>query len=323
MKTDLTIAICVYNAEKYIEETLISLIHQTKQDFNLIFVDDNSPDKSIEIIERFFNKNPRQFEIIHFNENKGLAAGRKYIENYVSTKYLLFIDADDKPYDKFVEKLYKKIISDNDLMAVGCYLEYINLDGSKRKGGIFIGETTKEGFINKAKKNKLIFMPSTSIYDREIALSVGGHCISGFPEGKPRYQDFCEDLDLWTRMSDLYVENKAIIVIPEVLYQYRKGDGMSYNTEGMLLRMRQIKNNLRRRRSGLHDLSFIEFTKQLRPDQKIKIKKEAISADSLRKAYYQIKRFHLISGIYNLLKCIRYNPSYLFDKIKYNFIRLH
>ena len=79
---------------------------------------------------------------------------------------------------------------------------------------------------------KLIFMASTSIYNREIALLVGGHSIKGFPEGKPRYQDLCEDLDLWTRMSDLYKEKKAIIVLPEVLYQYRKGDGMSMSSLG-------------------------------------------------------------------------------------------
>ena len=144
MKTDLTIAICVYNAEEYIEETLTCLIHQTKQDFNLIFVDDKTPDKSIELIDSFFKQNPREYEIVHFNENKGLAAGRRYVEEHASTKYLLFIDADDRPYNQFVEKLYKKISSDDDLMAVGCYLEYIDLDGSRRKGGIYIGETSKE-----------------------------------------------------------------------------------------------------------------------------------------------------------------------------------
>lgn len=67
-------------------------------------------------------------------------------------------------------------------------------------------------------------MQPTAIYDRDAALSVGGYIIDGFPSGKPRYQDYCEDLDLWTRMSDLYIEGKAIVVIPETLCLYRKGE---------------------------------------------------------------------------------------------------
>lgn len=125
------------------------------------------------------------------------------MEEHVSTKYLLFIDADDCPYPALIEKLYNKISSDDDLMAVGCHLEYINNNGNKMNGGIFLGETSKEGFYEKAAKEKLIFMQPTAIYDRLLALQVGGHNITGFPNGKPRYQDLCEDLDLWTRMSDL------------------------------------------------------------------------------------------------------------------------
>ena len=165
-------------------------------------------------------------------------------------------------------------------------------------------------------------MQPTAIYDREMALAVGGHCIDGFPEGKPRYRDFCEDLDLWTRMSDLYVDHKAIIVIPEILCGYRKHQqAMSTNSEGMILRIRHIKNNVKRRRSGLADLTFIEFIQQLSQEEKKKIKKEAKSADAFRKAYWQIKRFHLISGMYNLFTSIRYNPSHLIDKIKHNILR--
>ena len=48
-----------------------------------------------------------------------------------------------------IEKLYNKISSDNDLMAVGCHLEYMDSKGGKMQGGIYLGETTKEGFYEK------------------------------------------------------------------------------------------------------------------------------------------------------------------------------
>ena len=322
MKTDLTLAICMYNAEKYIEETLLCIMAQTKQDFFLMIINDCSTDSSADVVNRFFVDHPRQYEMVNLPENRGLAFGRRYVEEHADTKYLLFVDADDCPLPLFVEKLYDKISSDSQLMAVGCYLEYMNLDGKKTKGGIFIGETSKNGFYQKALKEKLIFMASTSIYNREVALSVGGHNIDGFPEGKPRYQDLCEDLDLWTRMSDLYVDGKAIIVVPEVLYKYRKGDGISTGAYGMLLRMRHIKTNLKRRRSGEKELSFIDFQNSLSEKEITSLKKEATAVNSFRNAYYYLKKGNFLLFIKNIFISIYNNPKYMMDKIKHNLLRI-
>ena len=322
MKTEITLAICMYNAEKYIEETLACIKAQTMQDFHLLIVNDCSTDGSVECVKRFFKQNPRQYELVSLPENRGLCAGRRFVEEHATTKYLLFVDADDCPLPYFVEKLYKKIISDDKLIAVGCYLQYIDLYGRRIKGGIFLGETTKDSFFQKARNGKLIFMASTSLYDREIALSVGGHNINGFPKGKPRYQDLCEDLDLWTRMSDLYTEGKAIVVIPEVLYYYRKGDGISLSSLGMLLRMRHIKMNLKRRRKGLDEWSFIDFRAQLSTEEMRRLEKEACAADALRRAYYHLHAGHIMAGVKDLFLSIKSNPHYFVDKVKHNLLRM-
>ena len=322
MKTEVTLAICMYNAEKYIEETLSCIMAQTMQDFHLLIVNDCSTDGSVECVKRFFKQNPRQYELVSLPENRGLCAGRRFVEEHATTKYLLFVDADDWPLPYFVEKLYKKIISDDKLIAVGCYLQYIDLYGRRIKGGIFLGETTKDSFFQKARNGKLIFMASTSLYDREIALSVGGHNINGFPKGKPRYQDLCEDLDLWTRMSDLYTEGKAIVVIPEVLYYYRKGDGISLSSLGMLLRMRHIKMNLKRRRKGLDEWSFIDFRTQLSTEEMRRLEKEACAADALRRAYYHLHAGHIMAGVKDLFLSIKSNPHYFVDKVKHNLLRM-
>lgn len=50
---DLTLAICMYNAERYIEETLGCIMAQTIQDYNLLIVNDCSTDSSVERVERF------------------------------------------------------------------------------------------------------------------------------------------------------------------------------------------------------------------------------------------------------------------------------
>lgn len=318
---DLTLAICVYNVEKYIVETLESVMNQTFQGFDLLIVDDCSTDRSVALVERFFMENLRQYELVRFEENRGIGYARHFAERHAKTKYMMFLDADDVLYPNAVETMYEKIISDVDLMAVGCYLEYIDRRGKKLGGGLFLGETSKEGFYKKAEKGKLIFMQPTAIYDREVALSVGGYVVDGYPVGKPRYQDYCEDLDLWTRMSDLYVGGKAIVVVPEVLCKYRKGGGLSSSTFYMGIKMRYTKNNVHRRRRGERDLSFIEFYETLSEKELKGLKHAAVAADSFRNAVFYLHRGNVILFVWLVFKSIWYKPAYIWDKIRYNLIK--
>lgn len=318
-KIDLTLAICLYNAEGFIEKTLQSVLAQTAQNFHLLIVNDCSTDNSIEIVQHFFENNPRQYELISFNQNKGIGYARHFAERHAITKYMMFLDADDLLYPRAIEKMYSKIVSDADLMAVGCHLEYIDDKGKKLGGGIYLGETTKEGFYLKASRAKLIFMQPTAIYDRELALSVGGYNIEGFPEGRPRYQDFCEDLDLWTRMSDLYIHKKAIVVIPEVLCQYRKtGQSLSSNTLHMFVKMRYVKSNLLKRREGIPEQIFIDFQNNMNEKELRSIEKEVSAATYLRESVLAFKDRKFGETIQKLALSIKSKPKYVWKKIQSN-----
>lgn len=322
MPADLTLAICMYNAAQYLQATLVSVLQQTKRDFHLLIIDDCSTDDSCDMATRILQANSRQYELIRFEKNGGIGHARHFAERHATTKYMMFLDADDILYPDAIEKLYAKICSDPDLMAVGCYLEYINQKGKKIGGGIFLGEKTKEGFYEKAKNKKLIFMQPTAIYEREVALSVGGYKIDGYPAGRPRYQDFCEDLDLWTRMSDLYIENKAIVVIPEVLCKYRKvGSGLSSSSLNMILKMKYVKQNLLRRRANEQELSFIEFYNSIGEEALSELKRDADAADSLRNGVFLLKSGSVGKGIKLIARSIRLRPGYIIDKIKHNLLR--
>ena len=316
---DLTLAICAYNCEQYIEETLDCIVNQTFQKFDLLIVNDCSTDGSKQLIESYLKKHKRDYTLENFNVNKGLAAGRYYVETQVQTKYILFIDADDCPYPTLVEKQYTKITSDKDLMAVGCYHEFIDNNSKKIGGGIFLGETSKENFYLKAKNKKLIFMQPTAIINREALLRVGGRNVIGFFEGKPRYQDLCEDLDLWTRMSDLYVEGKAIVVIPEILCKYRKHEqALSANSLGMILRMRHIKTNLLLRREGNKEQIFTDFYNSLTEKEMTQFKQKSKAADCLRNGAFLLKKGKVFSAFSNILQSIWAEPGYLWQKVKSN-----
>ena len=136
MPADLTLAICMYNAAQYLQATLVSVLQQTKRDFHLLIIDDCSTDDSCDMATRILQANSRQYELIRFEKNGGIGHARHFAERHATTKYMMFLDADDILYPDAIEKLYAKICSDPDLMAVGCYLEYINQKGKKIGGGI-------------------------------------------------------------------------------------------------------------------------------------------------------------------------------------------
>ncbi len=318
MNADLTIAICMYNASPYIEVTLQSVLAQSMQDFHLLIVDDCSTDDSVEKVVAFFAKTPRQYELVRLEQNQGIGHARHFAERHASTQYMMFLDADDVLYPHAIATMYRTITSDPDLMAVGCYLEYVDTQGKKMGGGLFLGCKTKDEFYDKAAGKKLFFMQPTAIYDRQLALSVGGYVISGYPDGKPRYQDFCEDLDLWTRMSDLYTQGKAIVVVPEVLCKYRKGSGLSSNSFNMIIKMRYVKQNLLRRRAGEKELSFIEFRDSLSAEEMRRLEKESAAADALRRGFFLLKQRKFVPAVGNILKSVWLQPGYLWQKILNN-----
>ena len=104
--TEVTVIMTNYNAEKYIEETIVSILNQTYTNFELIIVDDCSTDSSLKIIREYEN-NFKNIKILELKKNQGKGfALAKGLEN-VSGKYLAFIDSDDlwEP-----EKLQKQIV---------------------------------------------------------------------------------------------------------------------------------------------------------------------------------------------------------------------
>lgn len=317
-RINVTLAICMYNAERYIEETLRCVMKQTMQDFHLLIVDDCSTDGSVERVKQFFAAHPRQHELICLESNQGIAYARDFALRLATTKYMLYVDSDDCPLPQLVEKEYDAISSDQELIAVSSWSQFADANCNRIHGGLFIGDRDKASFMACAKAAKRIFMPIQTLCDRESALRVGGFRLEGFPAGKPRYRDFCEDLDLWTRMSDLYVEGKYMIVLPEVLYLYRKIDGLSSNHFNMVIKMEYVKANLRLRRKGEKEISFVEYYNSL-PEQELRrMRRSSKSADELRNAAFYFHRKAYFKTIASVIKSLWHQPSYLFQKLRNN-----
>ena len=315
MKTEITLAICMFNAEKYIEETLACIMAQTMQDFHLLLVDDCSTDRTVEYVERFFHQNQRQYELVKLTQNQGIAYGRNFALHHAQTKYLIFVDSDDLPLPQLLEKEYQVLSNDENLIAVSSWSQFIDAKSKKMRGGLFIGDTTKAQFLKRAQAAKRVYLPIQTMFDRAAAIRVGGFSLDGYPDGKPRYRDFCEDLDLWTRLSDLYAEGKYIIVLPEVLYLYRKSEGLSSSHFNMIIKMEYVKVNLRRRRRGVEEMSFIDYYNSLSEIERARLQKDSHAADCLRNGVFYIREKKIIRGLALLFECVWNHPSYIIDKV--------
>ena len=315
MTTEVTLAICMYNAEKYIEETLACIMAQTMQDFHLLLVDDCSTDRTVEYVEWFFHQNQRQYELVKLAQNQGIAYGRNFALHHAQTKYLIFVDSDDQPLPLLLEKEYNALLSDKNLIAVSSWSQFIDAKNKKMSGGLFIGDTTKAQFLKRAQAAKRVYLPIQTMFDRAAAIRVGGFSLDGYPDGKPRYRDFCEDLELWTRLSDLYAEGKYIIVLPEVLYLYRKSEGLSSSHFNMIIKMEYVKVNLRRRRKGMKELTFIDYYNSLSEIERARLQKDSHAADCLRNGVFYIREKKIIRGLALLFECVWNHPSYIIDKV--------
>ncbi|NEO98996.1 MAG: glycosyltransferase family 2 protein [Symploca sp. SIO2E9] len=87
----ISVIVPIYGVEKYIAATVQSVLNQTYENFELLLVDDESPDQSIEICQQFSDS---RIKIIH-QKNRGLAGARNAGIRQAQGEYLAFLDGDD------------------------------------------------------------------------------------------------------------------------------------------------------------------------------------------------------------------------------------
>lgn len=104
MKVAVSVIIPVYNAERYIEKCIESVINQTFQDYEGIIINDGSTDDSKRIIEKYVESFPGKLKTF-YKENGGLSSARNLGLEKASGKYVTFLDADDYLDDKYLEIL--------------------------------------------------------------------------------------------------------------------------------------------------------------------------------------------------------------------------
>ena len=107
----ISIIIPAYNAEKYIEKCLQSIIYQEYKDFEVIIVNDGSTDNTKEICKKYADLDSR-IRLIS-TENKGAGSARNTGLTEAQGRYISFIDADDFVSENYYSRMYKMIEEGN------------------------------------------------------------------------------------------------------------------------------------------------------------------------------------------------------------------
>lgn len=117
-----SVIVPIYNVEKYIERSLVSLFSQTLDSIEYIFVNDCTPDRSMavlaEVLERFSHRK-EQVRIVNLEENKGQAEVRKIGLLKATGDYIIQCDSDDWIAEDMYECMYNLAIS-KDYDVVRC-----------------------------------------------------------------------------------------------------------------------------------------------------------------------------------------------------------
>ena len=124
----ISIIIPVYNVENYISKTIKSLVNQTFKDFEVILINDETKDKSIEIAIGILKDTDINYRIID-QANSGVSAARNTgITNSIGD-YIYFIDSDDYIEKDFLEKFYRKF-KETDADIIYCDYKHIDQYGN-------------------------------------------------------------------------------------------------------------------------------------------------------------------------------------------------
>lgn len=222
----ISIIVPIYKVEKYLNECVDSILNQTFTDFELILVDDGSPDNCPKMCDAYARQDDR-IRVIH-QKNKGLSAARNAGIEMARGQWLGFIDSDDFVAPDF----YEKLLSAAEAAAADCAICSIQLtqeDGrllqTPAEMCIKDGVCTGKDVLNTIaiRVNTPYAVAWNKIYRRDVFKTMR------YPEGRANEDQFV--------FGELFSTVKTVAQVKEQLYYYRQ-------REGSIMRSRCTVRNL-------------------------------------------------------------------------------
>ena len=217
-----SVIIPCYNQAQFVEEAILSALHQTYQNIEIVCINDGSTDNSSEVIQKLAQKY-RQIVFFDEKENKGVIESRNIAINAASGEYILPLDADDTIEPEYIEEAVKVLDNNPD---IGIVYSKARLFGSKNE---------KWKLLDYSKSNILyencIFV--SVLFRKKDFIALGGY--------KEYMKDGYEDWDLWLS----FVENRFNVHrINKILFNYRKYKGANRSAQINKPKMINIYKNI-------------------------------------------------------------------------------
>ena len=219
-KSQVAVVMTVFNGEKYLNESLQSLLRQDLENWELIVIDNGSTDSTSKILQNY--SDPR-IRIIYLNDHIGRTPALNLAVKNASTEYLAVLDADDLSHPLRLKRQVEYLDSYQDVGLVGAWTEFIDEMGSVvsyKKG-----PTSHQEIVQvMATRNPIVH--SSVMFRRALMGLVGG-----YDETLAYAQDFGMLLE-FARIS-------RIEIIPEILCSWRiSNNSVTYAVESTIVRAR-------------------------------------------------------------------------------------
>ena len=211
LSPEISIIIPVYNSEKYLNACLDSVLAQTFKDFELILVDDGSPDGCGRICDEYADKDDR-VRVCHI-ENSGSSAARNYGIDRARGKYLGFIDSDDRIDEDMYEILYNNLIKeDADISMCGLFDEYGDEIVKVFDKPVYKVMDSEESILTVMEAKLTSVTPVNKLYKKELFEGIR------YPVG----EDSGEDASI---IVELLLRCKKTVLTTEQKYHYIHREG--------------------------------------------------------------------------------------------------
>ena len=226
-----SVIIPVYNAEKYLESCVQSVLQQnTKSEYEIVLVNDGSRDRSPELCDWFAQKDGR-ICVIH-QQNQGVSAARNAGIAAAKGDYIIFLDSDDKLDSSMLSKLDQVVAEAPDMVEFG-YVEFATERILKTEvpDSCFMKGSGLDYFNNCCKGNR---MPIISCWSAAFKLQLLKKNKLQFQVGVTYGEDYC------FHMHSLKSAD-SVVSIPEALYWYRANEESVTHT----LTLKRVQDNLK------------------------------------------------------------------------------
>lgn len=229
MSMELSIIVPVYKVEKQLERCIQSILNQSFTNFELILVDDGSPDKCGEICDEYEKKDKR-IKVIH-KKNGGLSDARNAGLDIAKGKYIGFVDSDDIIHPEMYERMYN-FINKYNVDIVQCkFKKFKSIEDINKLSNINNTNieyyTSKEAIMDMIDNNKINVNTWNKLYKRELFEN------ERFPKGKIHEDEFLT--------YKLMYESNKIAYINEELYYYYQNDNGIMNGSNLIKRLDRIE----------------------------------------------------------------------------------